>query len=597
MELNSEFGLNLLDNLLRKAFEEYECDRLDIVAFNVDLDYLSGVFESYDSLSEVNIYSNTEKIKFKHKNSKKVSQLLKSNKIKVYTFSKNEKIIHSKAYRFWKDGEVVFGAVGSPNFSAHSNQNFESFLYVPESELLNNLWTKLEEVCEKHSCALNETSPENIIQREVREKEIDNSYLEGLWQHQKHVLKWLVKRKKGIINIPPGAGKTRISLTQVNHMLDKNEKMTLLVLVPTTPLIPQWKDNLTKWSINNYEYGTSVDKNVEPYFRSPNGKAVITLYSRIFDQYEEFTNHLKINAPKNIVIISDECQKWYNHLEDFTDFNKQLSLIEEIENVYHIGLSATIQSFNEEEVKKYIELMGGEQNRYRISLSSFYSEWNDLNSEPVLKPIKYYPLRYSLTPEQMKTYRKKSQWVGIEASKRDINGNEEFRAAIDRARWVRNLEGGAEKLKDFLGSHISKLNKNNVLIFVQTHEIAEEMRNFIVSHPGWNEESSAYIYDSRKGPMYQKYAMKQFKENKGFCLLSERMLREGFDLPKISSVVIHGSYTSPRDWLQKIGRAIRYDSDKPKSVAEIIDIVYCNSNGKPLDMEEERYEVLSSVSV
>ena len=74
------------------------------------------------------------------------------------------------------------------------------------------------------------------------------------------------------------------------------------------------------------------------------------------------------------------------------------------------------------------------------------------------------------------------------------------------------------------------------------------------------------------------------------------MLSAGFDIPKISRVILHGSRKSQRDWIQKIGRAIRYDPENPDSTAEVVDIVFCSPEGNPLSLEVERFETLKSIS-
>ena len=74
------------------------------------------------------------------------------------------------------------------------------------------------------------------------------------------------------------------------------------------------------------------------------------------------------------------------------------------------------------------------------------------------------------------------------------------------------------------------------------------------------------------------------------------MLSEGVDIPKISQIILHGSDRSERDWIQKIGRALRYNPYQPKTIAKIIDIVFCTPDDNPLSIDEERFNVLSSIS-
>jgi len=589
-----EFGLNVVEKMLSKAFEDQKCDRIDCIAYNVNLDYVLRCFKKYSSLSKVNIYSNSERVTVSEENKERILQMEKSGKIKFFHLSENENIVHAKVYRFWKAGKVMFGAIGSPNFSNNSNQNFECLIYVFDNDVVDGIWTKFEEACRKLSCKQKTSIPDSIFPIEKEREKIDDSYLEGLWEHQKEILKWSTSRWNVIIDIPPGTGKTKIALTRVKHIFDTKKSTTALILVPTIPLIDQWEERLEDFGIRCFKWGTDIDENIEPYFANPTRKAIITLYSRLFEQYKDYFQYIKINKP-NVIIISDECQKWYQRLEVFEEFNGLLTQMGS--EIYNIGLSATLESFMKNQMERYIELMGGEQNRYGITLQAFYSNWNDLNPQPVLKPIKYFPIEYTFTSQEMDEYKKWNQKVGMESRRINLEDGEVYGAAIRRAQWVRSLEGGKEKLKEFLASHMEKFNEINSIIFVQTNVIAEEIRDFITKHPSWDKESSAYVYDSKHDPKYKHYAMEQFKKNKGFCLVSERVLREGFDLPKISKVVLHGSHTSPRDWLQKIGRAIRYDQDKPKSIAEVVDVVFHDPNKVPLQLEVERYETLQSVSI
>jgi len=595
MSVEMEFGLNVVEKMLSKAFEDLKCDRIDCMAYNVNLDYVLRSFKKYRALSKVNIYSNSERVTVSEEKKERVLQMEKSGKIKFFHISENENIVHAKVYRFWKDGAAVFGAVGSPNFSDHSNQNFESLIYVFDSDVIDSIWSKFEETCRKHSCKTKTSIPDSIFPLEKERKKIDDSYLAGLWEHQKEILKWSTSRWNVIINIPPGTGKTKITLTRVKHIFDTKKNTTALILVPTTPLIEQWGERLENFGIRWFEW-RNIDESIEPYFANPAQNAIITLYSpRFFEQYKDYFQYIKIRKP-NVIVISDECQYWYQHLEIFEEFNRLLSQMGS--EVFNIGLSATLESFMKNQMERYIELMGGEQNKYEITLQAFYSRWNDCNPHPVLKPIKYFPIVYVLTHQEMSEYKKWSQRVGIESRRTTLGDEEICDAAIRRAQWVRGLEGGKEKLKEFLASHMEKFNGSNSIIFVQTNAIAEEIRKFITKHPSWDNESSAYVYDSERAPAYKRYAMEQFKRNRGFCLVSERVLKAGFDLPKISKVVLHGSHTSPRDWLQKIGRAIRYDPGKPESVAEVFDVVFYDPNKEvPLQMEIERYETLQAVSI
>ena len=198
-----------------------------------------------------------------------------------------------------------------------------------------------------------------------------------------------------------------------------------------------------------------------------------------------------------------------------------------------------MNSFNTSNVDDFKKLMGGESNINEITLQSFYSHWNSLNSTPILKQLKYYPLKYNLTESEMTEYNRLTRFIHIEQGQKYIK-NDEGTAAIRRANWLRGLEGGINVLQTYLRSNLQILSKKSTIIFVQTNEIAKQLRDFITTLPGWDKQSSVYIYDSYQDEDHREIAMNQFKMKIGDCLLSEQMLSEGFNLPKLDMIILHG---------------------------------------------------------
>lgn len=591
MDLEYDLGLNLLHRMFSKGFDEYECNQLECMAYNINLDYVLRLFEKYSVLEKVSIWSNSERITFSQKNKAKILDFIKSDRIKLLHLSENINAVHAKLYRFNKNGSVQFIAIGSPNFSENSNQNFESLVYIYDAKSCDEIWESIPKLYSELNFHVEQTVPIQLYQTGSLETKMDPTLLEGLWKHQTEVLLWLENKRVAIVNTPPGTGKTEIAFAYLRYLFQVDRNITAIVLVPTLTLVDQWKKRLQKVSISSMEWGTDLG-NLGGYFADPAHKALVTLYSRFFDQYREYQKRAKILAP-NLLLILDECHNSYDHLKELQEFR---SMIESFGRIYMIGLSATIDSFNAEEVKDFVNMMGGNENRFEISLQSFYSHWNNLNSTPVLKPIKYIPLKYCLSSDEMKQFLKYGQKIAIQVGKQTLDDSDDFTAAIQRAIWLRSLPEGISLLKQYLLSHLDKLSMRSTIIFVQTNEIAEQIQAFITRQPGWNPESSVYIYDSSRDDDYRTYALVQFKKHVGFCLISERMLSQGFDLPKIDMVILHGSHKSSRDWVQKIGRAIRFDREDPDSIAEIIDIVFCESGGEPLSLEKERYENLMAIS-
>jgi len=591
MEFEYDLGLNVLQRMLSKGLLSLLCDELECMSYNVNLDLVLRFFDKYPNLKKVSIWSNTEKTTYSQRNLNKLTNLIEEKRIIFYHVPENINSIHAKIYVFKKDSHIKFLAIGSPNLSDHSNQNFESIIYIQDETDSKSIWNEIPKIFRDLNIFPNNSPPIQLHSSGFDENEMNLKFLEGLWEHQKAALNWLATKRFSIVNIPPGTGKTEIAFRYLQYLFEEDQELTSIVLVPTLTLIDQWKERLERVSISNSEMGTTLGE-LSAYFADPGHHVLVTLYSRFFDKYRDYQKKAKILKP-NVLLILDECHNTYGHLNDLLNFRE---LIESFGGkVYCIGLSATIDSFREQEVTDFIDLMGGKENRFEISLQSFYTHWNNLNSTSVLKPIRYRPTKYFLSDKEMDEYREYSKKIAIEMSKKTIAGKNDGSAAVNRARWLRGLQGGIASLENYIIAHMDSFSDRSTIIFVQTNEIAERLQRFIIRQPGWSPEASIYIYDSTKDKDYLSYALNQFRKNLGFCLISEKMLSEGFDLPKVDQIILYGSDRSPRDWIQKVGRAMRFDKRDPNSIADIIDIVFCDNNGKTLSMEIERYECLTAI--
>ena len=589
------FGLNVLNDILKIALEDYQLDSIDCLSFNVNLDYVSQLFSKYPNLKTVQIYSNTENITLSDTHWDKINKLISDEKIIFHHLTSDKFMLHSKIYVFKKNKKIVFIAVGSPNFSFHSNQSFEFLYTIFDHQEIDEIWSKIKLSFQTFKIPFSDDTPEQVITGIKQDDSIEDRFLENLWLHQKAIIKWMVRRNKMVINVPPGCGKTKIAITYMKYLCSKFKDISILVLVPTRTLISQWISRLNDNGFQSFEAKNWHDKKLEHFFGDPYKKAIVTLYSpRFLNNYNNYLLQMGVIKPK-LLIISDECHNLYGNIDKYnTILNKYHTTVNN--SIYQVGLSATLDSFNVTQVDEFKKSMDGEKNIYEISLQSFYSKWNNKNKTPILKNFRYIPITYSLSSSEMKKYNELSRKVARQYNVKNIDGERIFAAAIERARKVRSLEGGVNALESYLESHMDIFSEGSTLIFVQTNNIAERIRDFITSRDSWDRNSSAYVFDSKRSEIYREYALKQFKKNYGYCLIAEKMLSEGFDIPKINRIVIHGSDKSERDWIQKIGRALRYDSKNPNSIAEIIDIVFCDTNGKVLPMEEERYNILSATS-
>ena len=184
------------------------------------------------------------------------------------------------------------------------------------------MWNEIQNTYFNHGVVEQTNIPENILKDIDLDITIDEKYLNGLWVHQKSILKWMVKRNNMIINIPPGCGKTKIAMSYIKYLFDIENNMVTVVLAPTKTLVEQWLDRLRKEKIQCYEWDTNLS-GLDEFFANPERKAIVTLYSRFYEKYRAFNYKMKIIKP-NIVTICDECHNIYEHINDIENYKLEL---------------------------------------------------------------------------------------------------------------------------------------------------------------------------------------------------------------------------------------------------------------------------------
>jgi hypothetical protein len=322
LKLEKDFGLNVLQRMLDKGFKVHACDELEFTSYNVNLDLVIKLINKYKNINKIAIWSNSEKILYTDSNKNDLVDYVEKKKITFHHIPENVNSIQSKIYLFKKEGNHIFAAIGSPNFTIHSNQNIEFLLYIYDTEIVNLIAEDIPNTYQSLNLFPETKIPVQLFSVESKTAIIDPKFLSGLWKHQIATLEWLSSRKSSIVNIPPGTGKTNIALRYMQYLFDNNKNITSIVLVPTKTLIDQWMDRLSSVSISNLEWGTSLN-NLGSYFACPNHRVLITLYSRFFEQYNNFYNKLRI-LRLDVLLILDECHNSYGHLDALQNFGKLL---------------------------------------------------------------------------------------------------------------------------------------------------------------------------------------------------------------------------------------------------------------------------------
>jgi superfamily II DNA or RNA helicase len=65
------------------------------------------------------------------------------------------------------------------------------------------------------------------------------------------------------------------------------------------------------------------------------------------------------------------------------------------------------------------------------------------------------------------------------------------------------------------------------------------------------------------------WALKAFREGRVTCIVSCRVLNEGFDLPGVDACILVGSTRSETEYIQRLGRTLRKHGESSVTLVEI----------------------------
>ena len=412
-------------------------------------------------------------------------------------------------------------------------------------------------------------------------------YPEGPREYQINAYEnWIKNNRKGLFAMATGTGKTITSLNCVLNVFKINGYYKFVVLVPTTALANQWKDEVVKkfnfqnclvCSSNNPKWKDelkSIGKNI--IFNREVDYAIITTYAtfRGVNFQSIFKEYFENDYPK-LTLIADEA-----HTMGSPGFLKVLPSY--IEN--RIGLSATPErQFDDEGNKVLSDFFSTTEDEY-----TFEYNMKTAIENKILTKYYYYPKIVSLEQSEQDEYLK----ISKELSKYIDPETGKYRESD----YVNNLlikrKNVIHKAARKVGSLISIVKEIGVENFKDAFIYVPEgiEIDYSNSDESPSEEEitlNKNLIDVYLKNLYEKYGLKmakftgettnrdqilnQFKDHKLDALLAMKCLDEGVDIPQAKYAIFCSSTGNPRQYIQRRGRVLRkYEG---KDYAIIYDLI------------------------
>ena len=419
---------------------------------------------------------------------------------------------------------------------------------------------------------LRERAPRTLPRfRRSHNNDNDEKYL---WRHQEEAVETFLAERSGILEMATGTGKTRTTLKILQRLIGNHEIKSAVIATEGTDLLDQWAAELDAWTLEltdpwlvfrQYERHREMGE----FALSPgNGILVVS----------------RLQMAKVVRLIPDEAMQYMLVVHDEVHGLGVPSLIESLENRHRLfgwrlGLSATPERSYDEVGNRFILHEIGET-IYKFSLE-------DAISRGVLSEFDYVPLAYELSELD----RKRIGAVYARRAARQHAGEpmseEEF--WNDLAKVYKTAEMKPSVFMEYLANHAELLHA--CIIFVETKEYGNGLLEYI--HEYTTKYRTYYAEDDR-------VHLEQFARHKIDCLITCHRISQGIDLRSLLTVVLFASARSKLETIQRIGRCLRVDPDRPNKRALVVDFVRrVKDDARDSEIpsaDEERSDWLKSLS-
>ncbi len=350
--------------------------------------------------------------------------------------------------------------------------------------------------------------------------------------YQKEALEaWAANDYQGIVALPTGAGKTVIAIAALTAL-----KKHALIVVYTKEHIKQWADAIARFT----EGSAGL---VGAYYGDEKRIAPITITT-----YQTAFRKIHIFAPIFPFVIFDEV----HHLPA----DKFRAIATGLPAPFRMGLSATPER-EDGKHEELFPLLGGVI--YRTTPG-------ELTRQGYLAPYIIRRVTVSLTPQEKRKYEqlrrrylslamgRSFQEVLQAARKGDPNAIEALRVQAQMREIVQSSEAKIKAVENLVRSELLKGSK--IIVFTQYRKQAEEIAKRVgglLLHGGLDKRRRAMV-------------LSKFKHMKSGVLVLTTVGDEGLDIPDANVGIFVSGTSSPRQFIQRLGRLLRPSPGKKQAI-------------------------------
>ena len=372
------------------------------------------------------------------------------------------------------------------------------------------------------------------------------------WQEKAFPLWWT--KKRGIVKVVTGGGKTVFAIHCLTKYLEEEKDNSIFIVVPSIALLDQWYEGLQK---------TFEDKDISLNGGGEHLENISKITISTIDSVKNIIH--KFNAPNTLLIV-DECHKIGTEKRG-----------EILTGNWHatLGLSATPERDYDDNFYIIIKKILGD--------IIFDYDYIDAREDEVIVNFKLLYAYAEMTEaenDKYKDFTKKIQRRAATIGGNNMNDYPLKMLIFNRARMVKNSKNRIPFGVELLQKH----KRDSWIVFTENKKQAKEF-NKIINKKGYK----SAIYNTDLDNNEREENLNNFKSGNLNVLVSCTALDEGFDMPEADGAMILSASSSKRQRIQRMGRVLRITANKENAL--IVTVYSSNTEYVKLKEESNRYQL------
>jgi superfamily II DNA or RNA helicase len=372
------------------------------------------------------------------------------------------------------------------------------------------------------------------------------------WQEKAFPLWWA--KKRGIVKVVTGGGKTVFAIHCLTKYLEEQKDNSIFIVVPSIALLDQWYEGLQK---------TFEDKDISINGGGEHLENISKITISTIDSVKNIIH--KFNA-SNTLLIVDECHKIGTEKRG-----------EILTNSWHatLGLSATPERDYDDNFYIIIKKILGD--------IIFDYDYIDAREDEVIVNFKLLYAYAAMTEDEEEKYKKFTKSIQRRAATIGGNNMNDYPLKMlifNRARMVKNSKNRIPYGVELLQKH----KRYSWIVFTENKKQAKEF-NKIINKKGYK----SAIYNTDLDNAEREENLNNFKSGNLNVLVSCTALDEGFDMPEADGAMILSASSSKRQRIQRMGRVLRITANKDNAL--IVTVYSSKTEFDKLREESNRYKL------